>query len=135
MRVAPAAPPQSEIGVETAPTTVEKTTFPVAVPGNEDLRTDRLLETGHERQKTVRRGAGDDFQKTAVLKVGENGDHVAFPGLDVKRPAGSPAVEIKTGQFVQMRFRVRAGNLAFRQGNRTVKVADISLLQKRVAQH
>ena len=48
--------------------------FPVVVAGHHDLRADRLRIVRHERQESVRRRTGDDFQKSRILQPAETRD-------------------------------------------------------------
>ena len=65
----------------------------------QDLRAHRLWKCLHERQKPMRRRAGDDFQNALFLKAAERADEIALPSFDEVPVAIGKAREVKRGHF------------------------------------
>ena len=107
----------------------------VVVPRDEDLRAHRLGELLHERQKAVRRRAGDDLEHAAILQRGECGDHVAMPALHVVAPALEQPVVVEARRLLQLALPRRALHLAPCQLDRALQIPLVAPVQQRVAQH
>ena len=69
--------------------------------GDLDLSTDGLREFTHERQKTVGGAAGDDFQKSCILKFTEGLDEIAMVAITEKVAALVKAIVIEAGEGVK----------------------------------
>ena len=83
----------------------------------------------------MRGRACDDFQDPAVLQIPENRHKAAFPRIDKEVPASDEALEIKTGQFLELRLALGAVQLVFCQIDGAFDVSHVALLQQRIQQH
>ena len=66
-----------------------------------DLSTDGLREFAHQRQKTVGGTAGDDFQKSCILKFTECLDEVALVAIAEKVAAMVKTIVIEAGEGLE----------------------------------
>ncbi len=69
--------------------------------GDLDLGADGLREFAHERQKTVGGTAGDDFQKSCILKFTECLDEVALVAIAEKVAAMVKTIVIEAGEGLE----------------------------------
>ncbi len=107
---------------------------PVMVARGQDLRADGRRMVRQQRQQSVRRGGGDDFNPAFVLKFSERGDEVA----PVRIPCvadGREAVVIHPGEFAVGAVPVSAVDFLFGEVNQPVQVPLVTALEQRIQQH
>ncbi len=89
---------------------------------------------GQQRQQSVRRGGGDDFDAAFVLKFSERANEVA----PVRIPCftdGRQPVMIHPRKFAEGAIPVRAVDFLFGEVNQAVQVPLVALLEQRIEQH
>ena len=87
-----------------------------------------------QRQQRVRRGGGDDFDASFILKFPKCADEIA--AMCMPRIANrSEPMMIHPGEFAEGAVPMRATNLLLGQFNETVQVPFVTATQQRVEQH
>ncbi len=102
---------------------------------DEHLRPDRLRILGHQRQVTVGRAAGDDFEFARVLELAEGVEQIAMVLVVEDIAAVFQPVQIEPGEFVVLLVALGAVDFLVGQFDPLVHAPHITLLQKLVAQH
>ena len=109
-------------------------TLPIRVAGNEDLRPDRFGIGVHQGQKTMRRRAGDYFQKTTLLQTRKLLNEITIPALE-ELPALDEMGMITPGLLVNERIGDGAMHLLLSEADEPFDVPDVTRLEQRIAQH
>ena len=86
-------------------------------------------------RKTVRRPAGDNLQHPVILKLRKGGHDIPPPSIDEEIAAGDESLQVHPRKLLQPRVVARPLQLVARQLDRALDVADVTVLQQRVAQH
>ena len=109
--------------------------FAIVIPGDEDLRPHCFREVFHQRQKSVGGRAGDNLQRSTLLKASKGADEVAFPDLhEFSMTIGEPP-EVKPRDFVQPAIAMGAFDFLAGELERAGEVTLVTLDEQRVAQH
>ena len=100
-----------------------------------DLGLDGVPVHVHQRQEAVRGPAGDDLQLAGLEEAAKAVEHVVVVLLDEHVAGPLETVVVHVGQV--MEFRLPAGAVDFLggQGDQVVDVADVAVLQQRIAEH
>ena len=113
------------------PFRVTSKTLPVMVTRCEDLGADTLRML-HQRQKTVRRAASDDFEFSEFLKLTKCADEIATIAVTKCGTCLVKSIVVKPRKIVKRLIPFRAFDFFFGQRNQSCEMPDITLLQQRV---
>src|SRR5262249_41021971 len=82
----------------------------------------------HERQKSVRCAAGDDFQFASLEKTAKAVDQVVAVLLDEHVTRPREAVVVHVGELIEVGLPARALDLLAGQRDEVIEMADIAVL-------
>ena len=108
--------------------------FAVMIARGQDLRADGRRMRGQQRQQSMRRRRGDDFQFARVLKLAERADEIAVIAEIILAQPHEPLV-IEEREFVIRAVPVGAVNFLFSELDQSVEMLLVAVLQEPVAQH
>src|SRR5262249_23500527 len=99
-----------------------------------DLSASRL-DPRHQREKSVRRSAGDDVDRSRILKRSKTRENVSAVAVPKQVPAGAEVIKIHLRGIVQRLAAASSHDLFFAQLDEPRQMSDIALLQERIGQH
>jgi hypothetical protein len=86
-------------------------------------------------QQSVRGGAADDFQHTAVSKLPKRREQIAFPFIDKETPACAEKVEIELRQLSEFGLFLVSFSLTRCEIDQKINMPNVTLAQKLILQH
>jgi hypothetical protein len=101
---------------------------------DEDLGADRFRALLHQRQQTMRCGAGDDFELSMFLKLSESANDVASVGK-VRFADLEKARQIEFGERPKVFIPMRSVRFFVREVDQFIEITDVTILEQRIEQH
>ena len=83
----------------------------------------------------MRRAAGDEFQLAGLEEAAEAVEQVVAVLVDEDLAGAREAVVVHVGEVVELRLPARPLDFLAGQGDEVVEVADVAILQQRIAEH
>ena len=109
-------------------------TASIMIARDKDLRADRLRMIGHQRQERVRRGGGDDFEFSLLLKFAKRANEI-FSVSEIGIAHRRETMVIHPRKQMNRRIPMRAMNFFFSEIDQAVEMPEITFLQERIEQH
>ena len=100
-----------------------------------DLGPDGVAVDVHQRQKAVRGAAGDDLQLAGLEEAAKAVEQVVVVLLDEHVAGPLKTLVVHLGQVMKLRLPAGAVDFLGGQGDQVVDVADVAVLQQRIAEH
>src|SRR5262249_51927486 len=89
----------------------------------------------NQRQQSVGRGAGDDFEHPALSQLSKRREQVAFPFVDKEAAARTKEFKVKLRKRRQLGLILISFSLTRGQIDQEIEMPDVTLAQKFVQQH
>jgi len=105
------------------------------IAGDHDLGTDRFGMFRHQRQKPMRRAAGDNLQFAHLLEFAERADEVASVAVAERGAGLLKTVVIEPSEIVECPVPLRALDFRSVSSMSFVMWADVAILQQRIEEH
>src|SRR5262249_25626039 len=108
-------------------------TCSIVVASDQYLRPGGRRMIRQERKNCMSCGARDDLQLTGFLKFSKAIDEIAI-ATQIKIANGFEPLKIKSRQFIELLFPIRAVDFSFGHFNEAFKVAQIAVLEQGIQQ-